>query len=139
MECKFVNEPTNNVPKHIEIKQGACSLSLLHNSHSPMKDTVNELGIGHANQTDSANVVLMLHGNAWGQLAPSQARHFHHIDQRIGIARLLLPTVKGRERRVLVHLQHLSLLRAGLGSARQYLELRTNTGMQVAFLLLLLL
>jgi hypothetical protein len=34
----------------------------------------------------------------------------------------------------LVHLQHLSLLRAGLASASQYLELRTNAGIEVAFL-----
>ena len=100
-----------------------------------MKDTVIELGICHANQAHGTDVVLVLHGDAWGQLAPSQTRAFLHVDQRIGIAGLLLPLVQGRERRVLVHLQHLSLLRAGLASASQYLELRTNAGIvEVAFL-----
>ena len=93
-----------------------------------MKNAIIEFGIGHADQPHRADVVLVLHGNARCKLAPSQARTFLNVDHRIGPSCLLLSTVQGREGGILIHLQYLSLLRTGLGGARQYLELRTNIG-----------
>ena len=111
-------------------------------TNAPMKHTIVEFGICHADQPNRSDVVLVLHGNARGKLTPSEARALLDVDHRVGPSCLLLSTVQSRERRILVHLKYLSLLRACLGRARQYLELRTNSSSiavverQAAFLLL---